>query len=439
MQHARAPALQYPGYRTNQFDADFLDRVIVVTGVLSTVTALLLSVAILLIGHGLQTTVVPLYADSLGWSREVIGYIGSAYFAGFVVGCLTIPRLVSRVGHIRVFGVLASTATAALLAVGTWNVVAVWIIARFVTGWCFAGLYMVIESWLNERTGAEQRGGVLSVYTIITLLAMCVGQSFIGFELDNSRLVMLGAILISLGTIPVGLTRSAAPAPIPAVNFRLKEVYRVSQVAVVGAFCGGFVTGGFWSLGPVVAKAQHLSSQQIGLFMAVTILGGAIFQMPIGRLSDYADRRLVILGIALLGLGVCIAAPFATALDPRLLFMLMFVFGGVSFPMYSLCLAHANDNTQLPLMDIASVILLMNSVGSVFGPLVVSHLLAYTDFGLFIVAGVVLGALAAWTAWRVRLHSVARRFFTPFVSMPRTTPSVAEMLPEDDSESLSRP
>ena len=404
------------------------------TGILATVTALLLSVAILLVGHGLQLSLIPLYADNLGWQAAVIGYIGSAYFSGFVVGCLTIPRLVARAGHIRAFGVLASTATAALLAVGIFKLVVVWIVARFATGWCFAGLYMVIESWLNERTSPEQRGGVLSVYTVISLVAMCIGQAFIGLDLSYLQLAMLGALIISLGTVPVGLTRSPAPAPVPAVNFRLREVYKASHVAVVGAFCGGFVTGGFWSLGPLVARAQHLNAKEIGFFMAITILGGAVFQMPFGRLSDRADRRLVILGVAMLGLIACIFAPMATRYDPRLLYVLMFVFGGTTFPMYSLCLAHANDNTQLPLMDIASVILLMNSIGSAIGPLIVSRLMPYTNFGLFIVAGTVLGALAAWTAWRVRLHGVARRFFTPFANVPRTTPNVTEMLPAEEEE-----
>ena len=403
------------------------------TGILATVTALLLSVGILLIGHGLQLSLIPLYADNIGWAPETIGYIGSAYFTGFVVGCLTVPRLVARAGHIRAFGVLAATATAALLVVGIFQEVIVWIIARFGTGWCFAGLYMVIESWLNERTGPEQRGGVLSVYTVISLVAMCIGQAFIGLDMSYLQLAMVAAVIISLGTIPVGLTRSPAPAPIPAVNFRLKEVYRASHVAVVGALCGGFVTGGFWALGPVVARAQNLNPSEIGMFMAITILGGAVFQMPIGRLSDRADRRLVILGISLLGLVACILAPLATELDSRMLYLLMFVFGGTTFPMYSLCLAHANDNTRLPLMDIASVILLMNSVGSVIGPLVVSRLLPYTHFGLFMVAGVVLGGLAAWTAWRVSLHSVARKFFEPFANVPRTTPGVTEMLhPEEE-------
>jgi len=405
------------------------------TGVLASVTALLISVAILLVGHGLQLTLVPLYANDLGWSATTIGYVGSAYFAGFVLGCLTIPRLVSRVGHIRVFGVLASVATAALLVLGVFHFPIVWVLARLATGWCFAGLYMVIESWLNERTGEDHRGGVLSVYTVITLVAMCVGQAFIGVDLEYLQLAMLGAVLISLGTIPVGLTRSAAPDPIPAVSFRLRDVYRASHVAVVGAFLGGFMTGGFWSLGPLVATAQGLEAEQIGLFMAVTILGGAVFQLPIGRLSDHMDRRLVILGVGLMGLAACILAPMAVESSRYGLFFVMFVFGGTSFPLYSLCLAHANDNTELPLMDVGSVILLMNSAGSVLGPLAVARLLGYTPFGLFVIGGIMMALLAIWTGWRMGIHRVPREFFEPFLNLPRTSHNVIELLSGEEEAS----
>lgn len=403
------------------------------TGILISVTSLLLSVAILLMGHGLQLTVVPLYADQLGWSSATIGYIGSSYFVGFVLGCLTIPRLVTRVGHIRVFGVLASIATAALLSIAVLEYQAAWMIARLTTGWCFAGLYMVIESWLNERTSAENRGGILSVYTVITLVAICVGQAFIGLELSYFQLAVVAAILISLGTIPVGLTSSPAPQPIPAVSFRLKAVYDASHVAVVGAFLGGFVTGGFWSLGPIVARAQGLSADQIGVFMAVTILGGAVFQLPIGKLSDRYDRRVVILGVAIAGVSMSVLAILLGQLSTAAYFVAMFIFGGMTFPLYSLCLAHANDNTELPLMEVASVILLMNSAGSVLGPLIVSRSLEFSNNGLFMVAASALGILALWTVARMRLHRVAREFFEPFVSLPRTTHRVVDLHEAEES------
>ncbi len=395
------------------------------TGVLASVTALLLSVAVLLVGHGLQLTIVPLYASHLGWSSTMIGYTGSAYFSGFVIGCLTVPRLVTRVGHIRVFAALAALATAALLTLGLIREVEVWMVARMITGWSFAGLYMVIESWLNERAATSHRAILLSLYTVITLLAMCGGQLLMGVSGEYLELIMLAAALLALGFIPVGLTRSQVPAPIPPVSFKLKAVYDASHVAVVGAFVGGIVTAGFWALGPIVAQAQGLTGEQIGLFMAATILGGATFQLPIGRLSDKFDRRLVLILIAVLGIAVSALAWVIDGADYRFMLVLMFLFGGVTFPIYSLCLAHANDNTALMLMEVASVILLMHSAGAVVGPLIVAALLDYTGDGLFVVAGVTLMLFAIWTTWRVKTHPVDRAYFAPFVDVPRTTREAA--------------
>jgi len=257
------------------------------------IAALLLSVAILLTGHGLQLTIAPLFASELGWSVQMIGYTGSAYFTGFVLGCLTIPRLVSRVGHIRVFAVLSATATSALLLLILFDILQGWLLARLITGWSVAGIYMVIESWLNERTTAENRGFVLSVYTVLTLLSVSLGQLLIGTGLPTISLVVMGAILLALGAIPVGLTRSPAPQPIAEVGFQFMGVYRHAHVAIVGAFVGGLVTSGFWALGPILAKSLELADSQIGWFLSITLFGGAVLQLPVGRMSDRYDRRVV--------------------------------------------------------------------------------------------------------------------------------------------------
>lgn len=403
--------------------------------VLGSVAALLVSATILLMGHGLQLAVAPLYADALGWTPAWIGYIGSGYFAGFVLGCLTVPALVARVGHIRVFSVLVAGATVALLLLDLVQTLTVWMIARVATGWCLSGLYMVIESWLNERTTPDKRARILSIYTIITLLAIGGGQLLIGVGLEYSRLIILGAMLFALGTIPVGLTTSPAPEPIPAVSFKLRAVYRGARVAVVGAFVGGLVTSGFWALGPIVARAQGLAPDQIGLFLAVTLLGGVVFQYPLGRFSDRVDRRVVIAFVAALGVGVCLLSLLADYFEAVwFVYLLMFLFGGVTFPLYSLCLAHANDNSDLPLMEIASVVLMMQSAGSVIGPLLVSALLSFNDGGLFIVAGSVLAVFGTWTVGRMRIHAVMRRHFSPFIALPRTTHSVAEGLEQERPE-----
>lgn len=405
---------------------------------LQSMFALLFSAAILLVGHGLQLTIVPLYAVSLAWDPALIGYIGSSYFTGFVLGCLTVPRLVARVGHIRVFTVLIALTTASLLCIGLVDQLVFWLVARCITGWALAGIYMVIESWLNEKTTVEYRGRILSVYIIITLLAICVGQLLVGFDLGFKGLFMLAAALLVLGIVPIGLTSSSVPKPIPPMRFRFSRLFAVSQVAMVGAFLGGVVTGGFWALGPVVANANQLSSGQVGIFMAVTILGGTALQFPVGRLSDRIDRRYVITGLGILGVVTSIAAILLNSNSPSLIYLTMFMFGGLTFPLYSLCLAHANDNTELSLMEVGSGVLMMNSVGSVLGPLLVSTLIAYTHNALFIVSGIALSLLACWTLYRIKFHHVEREFFEPYVVMRNTTHEIVEMGLEDESEVVAQ-
>ena len=397
------------------------------TQIFVSITFLLVSVFIILFGHGLQLTVAPLYAAELGWSVTVIGYTGSAYFLGFALGCLTIPRLVSRVGHIRVFAALSSVATAALLMLALFHDVTGWMIARLVTGWSIAGIYMVFESWLSERTSAENRGFVLSVYTVLSLSAICLGQLMIGSGLGVLQLIIVGAVLLAVGSIPVGLTRSAAPTPIPRVGFQFKEVYREAHVAVAGALVSGLVTSSFWVLGPVVARNLSLSDEQIGYFLAFTILGGTLSQLPVGRLSDRVDRRKVLAVMSLVSCGVCLAACLLVASSVSVLYLFMFLLGATIFPIYSISLAHANDNTTLSLIETGSVILLLYSAGAVVGPIFISLLMDHTSLGLFIFAGIVQLIFALWAIVRISRHKVRRDHFEPFQDVPRTTLSVMEM------------
>ena len=395
--------------------------------VVGSVTALLLAVSILLTGHGLQLTVAPLYAMELGWSSDTIGWTGSAYFLGFVLGCLTIPRLVSGVGHIRVFSTLVCVATCALLLLGLFPVFGAWLIARLATGWAFAGLYMVIESWLNERTTPENRGTVLSLYATLTLVAITLGQFATSLPLTSLQFILLGAAILVLGAVPVGLTRTPAPAEIPAVGFEFRAVFRASQVAIAAAFAGGLVTSGFWTLGPVVAS-QSLGAGQAGYFMAITLLGGAVIQLPVGRLSDHIDRRWVLLGLALAGITVCAATTLLGPGDSVMYFALMFLFGGCMFPMYAISLAHANDHTRLPLIETGSVILLVHSAGSIAGPVVMSSLLSVTAYGMQIFGAGVFLVFAGWAAVRIFRHPVDRPYFEPFQEVPKTSHEFMEIV-----------
>jgi MFS family permease len=403
------------------------------TQTLGRVSTLLLAVAILLVGHGLQLSLLPMRAETLGWSTAAIGFTGSAYFLGFVVGCLVIPSIVAQVAHIRTFMVMAALATLALLALGIFDHLPAWLVLRFVTGFAFAGLYMVIESWLSEAAPVERRGSVLAVYSMISLLAMMVGQTFLGLaEPQDLKLLMGSACIMGLAIIPIGLTRMTAPAPIPRARFRLRGLGRASRVAVVCAFFGGLVTGAFWSVGPLVGRAFGLDGAGIGIMMGCAITGGALAQFPVGRLSDHSDRRKVIAGLFLLGVLMAVAGWWLAASSTPILYVVMFFVGATTMPIYALCIVTAADNSDLPLIQIASGILIMNSLGSILGPMLVAPLMGRLGGeGFFLFAMVAMALGAAWALYRVAVIERPRHHEQRFVAVPRTSIVAVELAAGD--------
>lgn len=400
------------------------------THTLGRVSTLLIAVAILLIGHGLQLSLLPMRAEALGWSTAAIGFTGSAYFLGFVIGCLIIPSIVAQVAHIRTFMVMAATATVALLGLGLFDLLSAWLVLRFGTGFAFAGLYMVIESWLSEAAPPERRGGVLAVYSMISLLAMMVGQTFLGTTApDDLRLLMGSAFIMGIAIIPIGLSRIAAPLPIPRARFSLRVLGRASRVAVVCAFFGGLVTGAFWSVGPLVGRAMGLEGGGVGLMMACAITGGALAQFPVGRLSDRMDRRKVIAGLSLLGVAMAFIGWWLAASSTLALYTVMFFVGATTMPVYSLCIATASDNSDLPLIQIASGILIMNSLGSILGPLLVASAMAAAGGeGFFLFAGGAMALGAAWALYRIAVIERPGHHEQKFMAVPRTSIVATELV-----------
>lgn len=397
------------------------------------VATLLLAVAILLTGHGLQLTLLPMRADLLGWSTSAIGLTGSAYFLGFVVGCLQIPTIVSTVAHIRTFMVMAAIATIALLGTGVFESVSAWMAMRFCTGFAFSGLYMVIESWISETTPRNYRGRVLAVYAMISLLAMVVGQTLLGLsQAGDPRLLIGGAMILALAIIPIGLTRMPAPPAITQPRFSLRVLARASRVAVVGVLFGGLVTGALWAVGPVVGRTLGLDPAGIGLMMSAPLVGGALAQFPIGRLSDRTDRRKIIAGLCCLGAFVGLAASQLATLSPTVLYVSMFFVGATSFPLYALCVATASDSPELSMLQVTSSILIMNSTGSILGPLLVAPVVVrYGGVGFFLFAAICMVAGAAWAAWRIRYVERPDQHDNRFQVLPKTSAVVAELATVD--------
>ncbi len=407
------------------------------------IAALLLSDALLLIGHGLQLTLLPLSAELNGFTPAQIGMTGSAYFAGFVTGCLVTPFMVRRVGHIRAFAVLGTTYSALALIFFQAPWFLAWLLIRYFAGIAIAGLYMIIESWLSERSTARTRGTILSIYVVINLTMITVGQQLVNFApIDSHTLFALTAILLSVAIIPVSLTSHSAPAPIHNVKIDVRKVWRISQVALGGAIITGLVTGAFWSLGPLYARGIGLDGFSLTMFLSVVVIGGAVFQLPLGRLSDHYDRRLIVFFITLAGAGISLLLVIVPFFTQWSLSVLAFLWGGCVMTLYAICLAHANDRAAPEdFVMVGSVMLLTMGLFSALGSFLAARVMVITGpQGLFLFSLLCLVIFALLIALRRRVHVLPVHDETgPFRAAVETiTPMALELDPRTEAEPKSQ-
>ena len=324
----------------------------------------------------MQLTLLPLRASHLGMPEWIIGLRASGYFLGFVVGCLTIPKIIARVGHIRCFSVLAAAMISVILCleiIDTWQT---WLIFRFITGVAVCGLYAVIESWLTSQSTSDSRGRVLASYTFVTLIAMTIGQLLINVgPIESSTPFSVAAVFMALAIIPVGLTRRMAPAPAPTVQGGFKLLYRRSNSAFLGALLSGLVMGSFWSLGAVFASRDGQTQLNVTWFMSVAIAGGALLQYPLGWLSDRFDRRKTLILLS----GAASLTSVAVALSTNLSWHLaaVFMFGATAMPIYAIALATAADVcTSDEFVAMGTAVLLLHSIGAVVAPLALGQVMS---------------------------------------------------------------
>lgn len=367
-------------------------------------SALLLGMALLTLGAGLQATLLGVRATLDGWSTLVMGIVMAAYYIGFVGGSVAAPALVKRVGHIRVFAALTATAAATILVqsvfVGAWQ----WALLRAVSGVCFAGIYVVAESWLNDRAEPRSRGVLLATYMVVIYVGLGAGQLLLNLADPREQgLFILIGVLISLAVVPMALTAQRAPEfGIPRrVSFR--ALLAISPLGAVGAVFSGATAGSLFSLGPVYAASSGFDTRAVAVFMACSILPAVVLQVPLGRLSDRVDRRNVLIGIAL---SAALAAATASGLEAATpaFFLAVAAYGGLSLTTYAVCLAHVNDHLQPEEIVAASAtVLLANGIGSAIGPVLVSVAMQFAGPGAFFASIVVLHAtFALYAAWRKR-------------------------------------
>ena len=365
------------------------------------IAALLISVALLQTGNGLQGTLLPVRGEIEQFSTLSIGLLGSTYFAGFMAGCVFGATLIRLVGHIRVFTAMAAVASVTPLIHGLVLAPGPWWVLRVITGFCFAVLYIVIESWLNERATRETRGTIFAIYLIINLTVMTLGQLMLTvFDVNGLVLFAIASILVSVAAVPIALTPSEVPAPIQRTTLNLMKVFRISPVGFVGCFAVGATNGAFWALGPGYAGSSGLSVTGVAFFMSATVIGGAIGQGPLGKISDKVDRRKVITVCSAASVFIGILLWLFDKQAGNLLYWLVAAWGFVAFPLYGLAVAHANDfATPDQFVEVSGALLLIYATGAIIGPVVAatlmtsfhpSYLYAYTAFVHLLLIGFVV-------------------------------------------------
>lgn len=333
------------------------------------ILALLLGTAFLLTANGLHALLLPVRGTQEGFSAMSLGLLGTSWASGFVLGCLLAPRLVMRIGHVRAFGTFAAVNAIAVLLTGLIVEPISWIALRVLTGFAMAASFMVIESWLNERSTNQTRGMVFSLYMTITYVAIVTGQmSLATGDIGTTTFFIVAGILYCLALLPTSVSTAVSPSPLRSVELDIKGLYRNSPVACVSIFLIGVANGAFGALAPVFGAQIGLSTVSVALMMSVTIFAGALSQVPAGRVSDRIDRRYVLAALSLVA-AISGAAMLLGGSDIRLLFILIGIYGAASYTLYPLAVAHANDFARAEdFVKVSGGLLLLYGIGTIIGP-----------------------------------------------------------------------
>ena len=354
------------------------------TSVVAATWALFVGLALVMVGNGLNGSLLGVRSEAEGFGLGVTGVIMASYFVGFLVGTRYTEDALKRVGHIRVFAALASSASSVVLLQAISVEPVTWALTRFAFGACMAGLYVVVESWLNDLATNKTRGRILSVYMIVTMAGVGVGQLLLNVE-DRSgyALFILVSVLVSLSLVPVTLSATSAPPLAVPEPTGLTSLWQKVPTGVVSSFWTGAAAGALIGMGAVYASAVGMSAGRISVFLFVPMLGAIAFQWPVGWLSDHLPRRGVMFGVAAVGVLMPIVA-LAVEPDSNVALVAMFVLGGAMFPLYSLTLAYSNDwLRQEEILGASATLVRVNGTGAIVGPLVAAGLMGALDERLF--------------------------------------------------------
>ncbi len=393
-------------------------------------TALLMGSAFLLFAGGINALILPVRGEAEGFTAASLGLLGTGWAFGYVAGCLRTPALVAQVGHIRAFGAMCAIAAIAVLLslvlVTPW----VWIPVRALSGFCFAGAAMIVESWLNERADASSRGRIFGVYTMVNLAATTAGQMVLTLGDANGYIFfVLAAMVYCLALLPTAISATTTPRPLTQVSLNLRGLWKNSPIAFFAVLMVGVSNASFGTLAAVYGARIGLSLTEIALFASIPILAGAAIQIPVGIASDRLDRRKVLIGISVFALLADVLFLVFGAADPMIILGLSALFGATVFSMYPVIVAHANDHAEPgTYIQVSGGLLLVFGLGSIVGPTTAGF--AMTSFGavsLFAVTGVAHVFLIGFAIWRIRhAPAVAAENKVMFKANPLTRSSTPE-------------
>lgn len=417
-------------------------------GQLFPIMALITGSAFLMLAGGINGLILPIRGSAEGFSAFSLGMLGTGWALGYVFGCLRVPGIVARVGHVRAFGVMAGVAVISVLLSLLIVHPGAWIPLRALAGFSVAGAAMVVESWISERTEPSYRGRVFATYTMVNLAAITMGQLMLIIgDPTGYFFFVLAAVLYACALFPTALSTSAAPQPLVQPKLDLKRLWLNSPIAVVAIFLVGMTNSTFGTLAAVYGQQIGLNVTSIALLVSLSILMGALFQLPVGWLSDRTDRRAVLIGLALVAAGVDLFFLINQPRDVVTVLIAASIFGAMIFAMYPVVIAHANDHADPgSFLKISSGLLLIFGAGSITGPLLGGGLMALTGpdslFAATLISHVGTAGFAAWRMTkRAPVSDAAKGDFVSISTTRMNTPEAAMLDPrtEDEAKPAEQP
>ncbi len=401
--------------------------------VLRNTWALFFGFGIICLGHGLQGTLIGVRSVLEEFSYISTGLIVAGYYVGFLIGSILIPILLGRVGHIRVFAALASLASIAILLHSVFIDPYSWFLIRILTGVSLSGIYVIMESWLNDKSTNQTRGKVLSIYMIVTFVFVGIGQLLLNLS-DPAKvdLFILVSILLSMALLPILLSKTEQPDISNPKSFTLKELYIITPLGFVGALLTGLAHSAVFGYGAVFASSRGLSILEVSIFMIIITSFGALSQWPVGFLSDKIDRRILLIAVTFIAAGLCIFIVGSSYISLTLFFILVAIYSSMCLPMYSLVVAHTND-FLLPneIVAASSSIAKLIGLGSILGPILASSIMSIIGSnGFFVYLFIIHGILGLFGLYRLAKRTKPSDIESQYVPLPRNiTPAGMELNP----------